>query len=105
MQVQNHGKIQPSLPRPDIADVTRSFLVWQVCCEVTGQQLRRDVELVFAVRCHLVFTSSHDGYAILAHQASNTTMPDVQADLFQLLRHPWPVIAAQADTALFPDMR
>jgi hypothetical protein len=32
-------------------------------------------------------------------------MPNVQADVPQLLGHPWPTITAQAETGLFFDMR
>ncbi|APG47923.1 hypothetical protein PhaeoP97_02543 [Phaeobacter porticola] len=32
-------------------------------------------------------------------------MPDIQTYLFQLLRHPWPATAAQAEAQLFLDMR
>ena len=90
---------------PNIADVTGPFLVRRVGGEVTIQQVRRNVELVIAVCGDLVFTGSDDGYTILAHQSANPAMSDVQADFLQLFRHPWPAVAAQAETRLFLDMR
>jgi hypothetical protein len=41
----------------------------------------------------------------LTHQPAYTAVPDIQADLLQLFRHPWPTIAAKAETRLFLDMR
>jgi hypothetical protein len=81
---QDHGKIQPSLTRPDIADVARPFLVWQVCCEVSIQQIGCDVELVVAIGRGLVFSGPDNGYTILAHQTAHTAMANIQADLLQL---------------------
>ena len=49
MQVKDHSKIQPSLTRPDIADVTGPFLIRLLSREVPIQQVRRDIELVIAV--------------------------------------------------------
>ena len=37
IQIQDHGKIQPALARPDIADVTDPFLVWLIRREVPIQ--------------------------------------------------------------------
>ena len=41
---------------------------------------------------------------IYPRNATNTTMANIQADLFQLFRHTWSTIAAQAKTGLFVDM-
>ena len=90
---------------PNIAGVTGPFLVGRVGGEVTIQQVRRDVELVIAVCGDLVFTGSDDGYTILAHQTPHTAVTNVQADLLQLFRHPWPAVAAQTEVRLFLDMR
>lgn len=60
MQVQNYGEIKPTLLRPDIAYIDHPFLVWLFGKEVSVQQVRRDVELVIAVRRHLVFMGSDD---------------------------------------------
>ena len=50
MQIQDHRQIKPALAGPDIADVTRPFLVGPVGGEVALQQVWRDVEGVIAVR-------------------------------------------------------
>ena len=52
-----------------------------------------------------VFARSDNRYAVLAHQPTDSAVTDIQADLFQLLGHPWPAIAAQTETRLFPDVR
>lgn len=82
MQVQDHSQIQPALTGPDVADVTGPFLVWLIRCEVTIQQVRRNVELVIAVDRDLMLTRTHHRDAVLTHQPANTAVPDVQADLF-----------------------
>jgi hypothetical protein len=50
MQAQDHSQIQPPLAGPDVADVTRPFLVRPSRREVAIQQVRCDVERVIAVR-------------------------------------------------------
>jgi hypothetical protein len=50
MQVQDYSQIQPPLAGPDVADITRPFLVGPIRCEVTVQQVWRDVERVVAIR-------------------------------------------------------
>ncbi|KAA8603145.1 hypothetical protein AL036_22625, partial [Salipiger aestuarii] len=52
-----------------------------------------------------MFTRSHSRYAVLAHQATDTAVPDIQTNLFQLFRHARPAIAAQAEPGLFFDVR
>jgi len=49
MQVEIDSEVDPSLAGPDIADVTRPFLVRFVCFEVPVQQVGRNVEGVIAV--------------------------------------------------------
>ena len=49
MQVQDHSQIQPPLAGPDVADITRPFLVRPGRREVAIQQVRCDVELMIAV--------------------------------------------------------
>ena len=104
MEVQDNGQIQPTLSRPDIADVASPFLVWYVCGDVTIQQVWGNIELGIAVGCDLVFAGPYDRYAVLTHQPANTAMPHIQADLLQLFRHPWSTIAAEAKTRLFLDV-
>ena len=41
---------------------------------------------------------------ICPRNATNTTMANIQADLFEFFRHAWPAIAAQTETGLFFDM-
>jgi len=48
-----------SFTRPHIADVACPLLVGCIRREVTIQQVRHNVELVIAVRRHLVFAGSH----------------------------------------------
>jgi hypothetical protein len=118
MQIQDHGKIQPTFTRPDLADVTGPFLVRLISCEVPAQQVRCDVELMITVRRDLVFAGSHYRYTVLTHplpgsclpanderETPNTSMANVRTDLFQLFGHPWPAIAAQAETGLLFDVR
>ena len=104
MQVQYYSEIQPSFARPNISDVTGPFLVWVIRREVTIQQVWRNVELVIAICRDLVFAGLYDRYAVLTHQPAYTAVPDIQADLLQLFRHPWPTIAAKAETRLFLDV-
>ena len=73
--------------------------------EVTIQQVRRDIKFMIAIRRDLVFARSHDRYAALTHQTAYAAMPNVQANFLQLLRHPWPAVAAQTKTRLFFDRR
>lgn len=49
MQVEDDSQIEPTLLRPDIADVTRPFLVGAIRIEIPVQQVGRDVEAVVAV--------------------------------------------------------
>jgi len=77
MQVEDHGKIQLAFARPDIADVARPFLIGHICHKVTVKQVGCNVEPVIAIRCHLVFACSDDGYAVLAHQSANTAVPHI----------------------------
>ena len=54
---------------------------------------------------YLVFARSNYRDTVLAHQTAHATVPDVQADLLQLLCHSWTSVAAQTETRLFLDMR
>src|SRR5680860_320217 len=105
MQIQDHSQIQPTLARPNIADVTSPFLVRVLGCKVPVQQVRCDIELVIAVRRDLVFARSHNGYAVLAHQTAHTAVPNIQTNLFQLFCHSWATVAAETETELFFDVR
>ena len=67
MQVEDHSQIQPTLTCPNITDVASPFLIGLLSGEVTIQKIRRDIELMVAIGCDLVFTRSHNGYAVLAH--------------------------------------
>lgn len=105
VQIKDHSKIKPSLTRPHVADVARPFLIRRIRMEVPVQQIRGNVERMVAVSGHLEFLGAFDTDTILAHQSTDPPMADVQAKLFQLLRHSWPAIAAQAEARLFLDMR
>lgn len=101
MQVDDHGQIQPSYTRPNVADITSPLLIWRIRCEVPIQLIWGDVELMITIRRDLVFAGPYDRYTVLAHQSSHKAMPHLQADLFQLFRHPSSSIAAKAETRLF----
>ncbi len=75
MQVQDDSQIQPPLTRPNVADIACPFLVWLVGNEVPIQQGRRIVELVVAVRRHLVFAGSDIGYAVCRVSLSTRRCP------------------------------
>ena len=104
MQIQDHSQIKPTFTCPDVANVTSPFLVWSIRCKVPIQQIGRDVELVITVCCSLMFARSDNRYTVLTHQTPDTTVADIQANVFQLLSHSWPAIAAQAETRLFFDV-
>jgi hypothetical protein len=100
---------------PDIGDVTSPLLVGGICCKVTVQQVRRDIEFVITVCCHplagrasfgcprslclrvlttdMPFWRIHcltgDVY-ITEKETAHPTMTDIQADLFQFLSHARP---------------
>ena len=64
IQVQNRGQIQPSLTGPDVTDIDNPFLIGPIRHKVTVQQVGRNVELVIAVRCCLVFMGSDNRYPV-----------------------------------------
>ena len=55
VQIQDHSQIQPAFARPYLADIACPFLIRLFSREVPIQQVRRDVELVVAIRRDLVF--------------------------------------------------
>ena len=60
MQIEDHSQIQPTLARPDIADVARPLLVWRTSVEVAIQQVRCDVKFVVAISRDFVFARAND---------------------------------------------
>ena len=104
MQVQYYSEIQPAFARPYVADIACPFLIRLFSREVPIQQVWRDVELVIAIRRDLVFAGPYDRYAVLTHQLAHAAVADIQADLLQLFHHPWPTIAAKAETGLLLDV-
>ena len=94
MQVQDHRQIQPSLAGPDVTDIACPFLVWSICCELTIQQVRRDVERVVAVCGRLEFMCPFNDDPVLAHQPPDPPMTDIDPNLLQFFGHSWPAIAA-----------
>src|SRR6056297_3390124 len=105
MQIEDDRQIQPALLGPDIADVTRPFPVRAGCREVPVQQVRCDVEAVVAVRGRLELPVPSNRNAVVTHQASDAAVADWQAQLFQLLGHAWPAIAAERQGKLFTNVR
>ena len=104
MQVQYHSQVQPPLARPNITDIACPLLVGRISVKVTIQQVWRDIELMIAVRCRLVFTSSYDRYAVLTHQPAYAAVPYIQTNFLQIFGHTRPAITAQTETGLFFDM-
>ncbi len=90
MQVQYHSQVQPPLARPNLTDIACPLLVGRISVEVTIQQVWRNIELMIAVRCRLVFTSSYDRYAVLTHQPAYAAVPYIQTNLLQLFGHTRP---------------
>ena len=105
VRIQYYSEIQPAFARPYVADIACPFLIRLFSREVPIQQVWRDVELVIAIRRDLVFAGPYDRYAVLTHQLAHAAVADIQADLLQLFRHPWPTLAAKAETRLFLDRR
>ena len=104
MQVQDDGQVEPPFLRPDIADVSGPFLVGTIRREVAIQKVRCDVEAVVAVCGRLELLVSLHFYAVLPHEAPDTTVPDIEAKLFQLLGHSGPSVTAERLGKLVADM-
>ena len=66
------------------------FWLGCICCKVTLQQVRCDIELMVTVCCCLVFACCNHRYAILAHQPAHPMMTEIKANLFQFLSCAWP---------------
>ncbi len=77
-KVNDHGKINPTLPRPDVGDVARPPLVRPARLEVLLQEIRRDVEDVVAVGGGLELPCPHNLDAVLAHQPPHTALANLQ---------------------------
>ena len=103
-QVDDDGQINPALTRPDVGDVARPLLVRGTRRKVLLQEVRRDVEGVIAVSGALELAAADDPDAILAHKPPDTPLSDTNAQLVQLLGHPWSTVAAQAQAVLIADM-
>lgn len=58
MQVQDYSQVKPALTGPNVADITRPFLVWCFCHEVTIQQVRCDIQLMVIVPSRLMVSSA-----------------------------------------------
>jgi hypothetical protein len=69
---------------------------------LTAQQIWRDVELVITVGRGLMFARSDHKYTVLAHQTANSAVTDIKANLFELLSHAWPTIAAKTEARHMP---
>jgi len=52
----------------------------------------------------LTLAAADDLDAVLAHQAANPALANADAQLIQLLGHPWSSVAAQAQPVLVGDM-
>ena len=103
-KVNDHGKVNPTLPHPDIGDVTSPLLVRPARGEVLLLEVWRDVERMVAIGRALELPAADDLNAVLAHQTADPALADADAQLVQLLGHPWPAIAAKAQAVLIADM-
>jgi len=97
MQVQDHRQMQSPLAGPDVADITRPFLVRSISREVTIQQVRRSVERVIAVRRRLEFSCSFNDELVLPHQPHDPAVPHIDPNFLQFFSHSRLAIAAKAD--------
>ena len=103
-KVNDHGKINQALARPDIGDGTSPLLVRPARSEVLLQEIRRDVERMVTVGGAFERPAADDLDAVLAHQTASAVLADADAQLFQLLGHARPAVAAQAQPVLVADM-
>jgi hypothetical protein len=99
-KVNDHSQIYPAFPRPYIGDVTSPLLVRPACSEVLLQEIRRDVEGVVTVSGAFELPAADNLDAILAHKSPDTALSDTNAELIQLLGHPWSAVAAKAQPVL-----
>jgi hypothetical protein len=60
---------------------------------------------MIAVCGRLELARSLNGDPVLAHQATDAPVTDINANLFQFFGHSWAAVTAQAQTRLFLDMR
>jgi hypothetical protein len=60
---------------------------------------------MIAIRRRLVFAGPDNLDRVLAHQAADTPMPHIQAQLLQLLSHPRSAITAKTGAVLVLDVR
>ena len=104
VQVQDHRQIEPALPGPDVADVTRPFLIGLISSEIALQQVRRDVERVVAVCLGFEFTCSFNDNPILTHQPTNTLVPHFDPNFLQFFGHARAAITAKAQARLLLDV-
>ena len=113
MQVQDHRQIQPPFAGPDVTDITGPSLVGLGSMDVAIQQVRRDVELMIALRpsvrrrgndppnhfltlLHFEFPCSFNDDPVFTHQPPDTAVPYIDTDFLQFFGHPGAAIAAQA---------
>jgi hypothetical protein len=67
VQVQDHRQIEPALAGPDVADVTRPFLIGLIGSEIALQQVWGDVEPVITVCRRLKLAFSFNDNPVLSH--------------------------------------
>ena len=75
-KVNNHGKINQTLPRLDGGDVTCPPLVWPARGEVLLQEIRYDVESMVTVGGQLELPAADDADAVLTHQTVDAALTD-----------------------------
>jgi len=105
MEVENDGKVEPALRRPDIGDVACPFTVGRIGGKIAIQPVRRNTQSMVAIRGNLVFARADWLDPVDLHQAPDPALANIEPHLFQLHRHPWTTIAAEAEAVLLPDMR
>lgn len=103
MQIEDDRQKKPPLAGPDEADIARPFLSCPICCEVTVQQVWRNVERADTVCGHLQFACPSNDDPVLVYQPRDPSVPNIDADLFQPFGHSGAAVAAQAQARLLLD--
>jgi len=96
VQVQDHRQIEPALPGPDVADVTRLFLIGLIGSEIALKQVWGNVERVIAVRRRLELAFSFNDNSVVSHQPPDTPVPHFDPNFLQFFGHARAAVAAQA---------
>ena len=81
MQVENDGKVEPALRRPDIGDVSCPFTVGGVGGKIAVQPVRRDTQAMVAVRRNFVLARADWLDPIDFHQSPDPALANIEPHL------------------------